>query len=412
MFKWTSTCTITLALIYLVPLHLEARQQLKLDYMFSSELHENDSDEVLSSIIASLDSDYSSSRFSINADIESEFVYEHKKDEGGILWSGGLNSGYQIVNPLTWLLDVNLTEVNSPGTNTYDKLNSQTFTAATTGFEYVLIDSQVNGRLSLSLLANRFLYEESPLDAVENSLSLDYVYPIDSSSYLITSLSITSQEYDNETESVNDLDLEQWRIQYVKKLHRYTFSSFYEQYWVDYSNIVLSGDTDGYGMNVSYQFDVNSSLLLNASRKVEQSYRGNTDPIDPQNPILRPGLNESEGYSVRYNYLTDINIFSFDLYRDDIREVAQDETGNIRDGLRVNYSRVVNDRLNVGLNHHQFTNEEYASDYYLSSLIIDYQVSKSRRITSAVSLAFEEGEDDKVNIDDTVLRLEVTANIY
>ncbi len=412
MFRWASTCPIILVLFYLVPLNLEARLLLDLDYRFSVELHENDSDEVMSSIVAGLDEDYSSRRFSIKSDIESEFVYEHKKEEGGILWSGGLNSNYQIANPLIWLLDVNMTEISAPGTNTFDKLNSQTFATATTGFEYLFINSQFSGSLSLSLLANRFVYEESPLDATENYLSLDYTYPIDTSSNLITSFSITTQQYDNETESLNDLDLEQWRIQYTKSLRRFTFGSFYEQYWVDYSNIVQSGDTDGYGMNISYQFDITSSLLLSASRKVEQSYRENINPIDPQNPILRPGLNEKEGYSVQYKYLTNINKFSLDLYRDDIREVAQYDNSNIRDGLRVNYSRTVNPRLNIRLNHNQFTNEVDASDYHLSSFIIDYQVSKSRRITSAVSLAFEDGEDGGVNIDDTVLQLEVIANIF
>lgn len=395
----------------LVALPLSASPRVALDYRFQAEAHDNQEDRVYSIIEFGLADNYASSRLIMDYDITSGLIYEHQEGVDNIQWNGTLASNYKFTPSLSWVLDIDVTEINLEDNTEIDLINSQTFTTTSTGLEYS-VDRSIRGSLVIGVFTRLYTYEDSPLDGDENTFELIYTYPFNSTSSLITSASRIDQQYDEPSESINDAINDRLRIGYQKRFSRLSFDIFIDQNSIDYSNRHYQEDIEGYGLGIDYQVNSRSSLSLDLGKQIEQVFSVNENLIDPQNSLLTSGLVENQSASVQYDYRSNFNTFSMLVYQNDIKYVDETADDDLLKGSLINYLHNFNTKVSLGINYEQYENGNGSNDYELSTYSLIYQINKTHRTTSSISLIVEEGTENEINNDDNIIQFNFTGKIY
>lgn len=394
-------------------LTIEAGTLLNLDYSLEFEQHNNNEDDSLwSDLSFKLKDDYNSNSFNAVMDLTADLVYEHKRNVNNDLWRGVLLSNYKFNNAFSWLLNVELTELNTGSLGEFDDLNSQTVTNLSTGLEFKIING-IRGEFTSTLLATAYSYEDSPLDANESSFGVSYVYPFNISSNLTATILFVEQKYVDPDESINDVDNKQFRLEYDKQFSRVTFGLFVEKNEIEYLNQQLNNSLDAYGFSINYPINSRSILSFEVGNEIQQTYSINANLIDPQNPILTSGLVENERYSIQYHYTTNFNDLVLQAYQNDIQNISLIGSNlGLQEGFLLNYSHNINDKLFMEISYDQIKNEISDSESKLSTALLNYQINQSRQISTAISVIVEDGETDGVNANDAIVKFIFKANIF
>lgn len=389
---------------------LNASPNLLLNYSLQAEAHDSEDDLIYSNLEINLSDDYNSSRLSANYDLTTDLFYEHLDNDDNIQWEGSLNTSYNFLKPLSLYVDLYLTEIGISGSNEIDQLNSQTFTTLITGIEYVL-DTPIMGEFTVNLFSQVYVYEESPLDGKEDTIEFLYRYPLSSTSDLSTSYSRIDQQYDSEAESLNEAIIDRFRIEYEKRFSQLTLNILIDQNSIDYSNVQFEEDTDGYGLEISYRLNTRSTLLLSISSQVQQTFNINENLLLPQIPILEPGLVENDTITLQYDYQTAFNSLLLRYYQTDIRNLTELDSEQLEGGL-VEFSQVINEKLSANLGYEQLKNYQNNNQLDLITANLSYRIAESRRTFSSISFQVEEGEENNISRDDSIIEFIFTGRIY
>ena len=391
--------------------NLQAAVNLDLDYAIRAEQHTERDDRLLSDFIVTLDDQYVSSQFNIEADLTSNFVYEHRDEEDSVLIDGEILSSYLFNESFSWILDSQFLEINEVAGEDIDELNSQTISVVSTGliFDYT---RGLRGGVITRLLAKRVNYEESPLDADEKALEIAYFYPLNSSSSITTSYIIERQEYDDEVESINDVDTDIIRIDYNKRFSFVTTGIYLELNDIEYLNQDVDEEVEAYGISFNYQINSRSSVLLEYAHDLLQTFSLNTTLVDPQNPVLTSGLVENDRYTLQYSFLTNQIDFRMELYQNDLDDVS--DTGSSsgkQEGIIVEHTQYLTEKLDFGISYEALKNEVNDTDTSLTALSLRYQISESTNYSTFTSLNVEDRDDDSEQEDDVELLFEFRVSI-
>ena len=391
--------------------NLQAAVELDLEYALTMEQHTEQEDRLLSDLMVVLDDQYVSSQFKIEADLTSNFVYEHRGEEDNVLLDGEILSSYLFNKSFSWVLESQFLEINEVAGEDIDELNSQTVSVISTGlvFDYT---RGLRGGVITRLLAKKVNYEESPLDADERSLEIAYFYPLNSSSSITTSYIIERQEYDDKNESINDVDTDLIRIDYSKRFSFVTTELYLEYNDIEYLNQDTDEEVDAYGINFSYQINSRSSVALEYAHDLLQTFSLNSTLVDPQNPVLTSGLVENDRYTVRYSFLTNRSDFRLELYQNDLEDVSDIGTSTGKqEGVIIEHTQYLTEKLDVGFSYEELQNEIDDTDTSFSTLSLNYQITESASYSTSTSLNVEDWDEDSGQEDDVELVLELRVFI-
>jgi len=413
MFDLSVIRKSVLSLCLIFPLKLFGSTEFSLDYNFDAELHKEDDDEVISEFSAGLKGDHTGRAFNAAYDLDIDLVYEHQEKESNVLLDGDADSSYKLTPYLSWLFEIELAEISTAGNNEFDRLETQTFVGAGTGFRYEL-DNLVRGQLSFTAFRNEFYFEETPLDAREDSFETRYTRPVSRSSELTFSLRLMEQRYKEKSQVINDADVLRGRVGYSKSTSFYNYNLYVERNKIEFINQASNDDEylDGYGFNFTYLINSRSSLLFIYSNAIEQAFQLNTNLVDSQNPVLEAGLVENSSTAVQYDLDNSRDTLSVRIYRNDIKGLSDVSTNDgITEGIIVDYTRVLSQDWSMDARHNEFKNEISDNEFSLSTVSAIYQINESAVFSSNVRLSIEDGSDNGRNIDDVVLIYSLTANI-
>jgi len=391
--------------------NLQAAVDLDLDYALRMEQHTEQDDRLLSDFAVTLDDQYVSSRFNIETDLTTNFVYEHRDDEDNILLDGDILSSYLFNNSFSWVLETQFLEINEVAGEDIDELNSQTVSVISTGlvFDYT---RGLRGGVITRLLTKKVDYEESPLDADEQALEIAYFYPLNSSSSITASYIIERQEYDDSNESINDVDTDLIRIDYQKQFSFVTTAIYLELNDIEYLNQDTDEEVEAYGVNFNYQINSRSAVTLEYAHDLLQTFALNTTLVDPQNPVLTSGLVENDRYTIQYSFLTNQDDFRIELYQNDLDDVSDTGTSSGKqEGLIIEYTRYLTEKLDVGFSYEELQNEVDDTDTSFSTLSVNYQITESASYATSTSLNVEDWDEDSAQEDDVELVLELRVFI-
>jgi len=391
--------------------NLQAAIEMDLDYALRMEQHTERDDRLLSDFIVTLDDQYVSSQFNVEADLTTNFVYEHRDEEDSTLLEGEVASEYLFNESFSWILESQFTEINEVSGQDLDELNSQTVSVVSTGlvFDYT---RGLRGGIITRLLTKKVMYEESPLDADEQTFEISYFYPFNSSSSLTTSYIIERQEYDDTDESINDVETDLIRIDYRKQFSFVITELYFELNDIEYLNQDTDEEVEAYGISFSYQINSRSLVAIEYSHDLLQTFSLNTTLVDPQNPVLTSGLVENDRYAVHYNFLTNRVDFRFELYRNELDDVSDSgtSTGN-QEGLIIEYTQYLTEKLDFGFSYEELENEIDGADTNFATVSLRYQISESANYSTFTSLNVEDWDEDSDQEDDVELLFEVRVSI-
>lgn len=403
-----------LAIFLITSLKLNASTEVTLDYSFDAEIHKERDNEIFSEFSSNILGGQATSQFKLDYDIGVDYVYEHEQRIDNVLLRGDISSSYKLTPYLSWFLDIGLVELATAGNNEFDRIDTQSLIDASTGFRYS-IDNLVMGQLSFTAQRNQFYYEETPLDAVEDSLEIRYVRPITRSSDLTISYSLLEQRYDEESQAISNVDNTRVRLGYRKSTPIYEFNLYLENNRIKFINQSPSNEQDvgGYGLNYTYLINSGSSLLFTYANLIQQVFQVNTDLIDTQNPLLSSGLVENNSVSLQYNLDKNDNTLSVRIYKNDLKDISQvSSSSGKQEGLIFDYTRTFNRKWSSGFRHNQLENQISDNDFQLTTVTASYQIHKSALFSSVVRFSAQEGKDNNQDIDDLILSFEITASIY
>ncbi len=405
----TNFVVLLLVLIFL-PFSLYADPTLSLGYTLQVESHKNEDDQVYSDFEVQLVDDYASNRLSANYDLTYDYIYEHLGNDNNTQWDGFLTSSYNFTRSLSLNLDLGFTEISSPDSTEITELNSQTFSTLSSGLEYVL-EASIRGSFNISIFTHIYKYDESILDGRENIFEMSYVYPLNPTTDITARYSLIDQKYDEDQQSLDDAIIDRLGIEYQKRYSQLIIDVFIEQNRIDYSRQIFADDIEGYGIDISYDLNSYTRLVLSTSNRVEQAFSTNGNNLDPQNPILESGLVENDTTSLQYEYQTDYNRLLLRIYQTEIRNVTQHESEKL-EGAYFNFSREVNEKVTVALSHDKSENQQSGNQFELTAASINYLISETRKTSSAISLRLEEGEENDISRDDSIIQYVFTGQIY
>ncbi len=383
-----------------------------LDYSLNLESHSQAEDQVFSDFSFEFENQYVSQRFSAEIDLTSDLVYDHESENDSTLWEGAFHTRYNFSHSLYWLLDTELSELNLEGNDDFDEFNSQTLSNTTTGFRYSL-DQVMRGNFSVSLLTRLYSYEESTIDATENLFLLAYEYPLDQFSAITTSYSVTEQKYDSLTHSINDADNNIFRIDYYRQFSRLTIGIYAENNDIEFVNQISENSTDAFGLNLNYQINQSSQILLSWGNDVVQSYALNTTIIDPSNPVLISGLVTNKQYSIQYSKNEQFYNMMLQIYQNDIEDIS--DSGTVtgkQNGAIFNFDRQINEKLDLSLELSQSKDGITDSDEKMVRASIDYLLTANSLHRSEISLISEQEEDNSIREDDVILLYRMVIQVF
>ena len=408
-----STCLLTLLSAFL-PLSLYAATELTIDYNLDVEINSEEDDEVVSEFSSVLIGNHIGRVFEVNYDLTADYVYEHEESEDNILTEGEFDSQYNVTPYLVGLFDLNLVELSTAGDDGFDRLETATLVEATTGLSYVL-NNFVRGSLSFSRLRTVFHFEDSPLDAVEDSFVTRYRRPINQSIDIVLSHTIARQRYDEDAQSINDVDSEQIRIEFIKRLSSFDYNIYLEK---NYSELINQPSSDeeelnAYGLAINYSINSSSSLIFNYAKEVEQVFQLNANLLDPQNPLSNTGLVENTSASILYTLIKDNNNFSARIYDIDINNISQPNinSGGLS-GVFLSYERLITQKWTFDIRYNQFENETNNNEFDRTTVTISYLISQSARYSNTVRFATQRGTDNDGDTENEALIYQFTANLY
>jgi len=390
----------------------QAAVQLDLDYSLKMEQHTDIDDRMLSDFIVTLDDSYLSNQFSIEADLVSDFIYEHRSEEDSVLVRGDISANYRFNQTFSWILESQFSEINKVIEDDFDELNSQTVVNTATGLVFDR-SRGLRGGVIARLLATKYSYDHSPLDADEQSLELAYLYPFNSSSNLRTSFSFVKQEYDDADESLNDVETDSFGVSYLKQFSFVTTEVFFEQSDIEYLNQEQNEEVEIYGISISYRINSRSLIALEFAHDLQQTFDLNSTLADPQNPVLTSGLVENDRYTIHYSHVTNQSNFRLELYQNDLEDVS--DSGNVsgqQDGFIVEHIQHLNEKLDIELLYEDVKNEVSVADIESTTISLRYLISESARYTTSTRLNVEERNEESGQEDDVGLIFEVRASIF
>ncbi len=385
---------------------------IDLDYSLALESHTQEKDRILSIFSIGLNNQHRSQKLSTDINLINDQVYDHKSNEDSSLWNGYFDANYNFTNSISWLMNFNASEINLDTSNEQDEFNSQTISTTETGLQYYL-GPVIRGDFTVKMLTKIYSYEETPLDALENSFQVSYEYPLDQNSSLSSRYTITDLEYDSSVESINDTDMNIMRITYSKQFSRVLFDLYLENNKIDFVNQDSTSDTEAYGVNVSYQINSRSNLYAALGSNVEHSTSLNTNIIDPQNPLLISGLVTNKQYTLQYDLNEQFYSILIRLYQYDINSISDSqELQGIQEGILVDVNRQINDRSNFNLIMNKTEDEISLNNIESIRGSFNYRLSENSRYRSRMSLSAEDRVENNIREDDVELLFEMTFRVF
>ena len=401
-------------LLTFLPLRMYAATELTVDYSLDVEINSEEDDEAISEFSAGLVGDHVGRDYEVNYDLTADYVYEHEENDDNTLLEGEADSQYNFTPYLLGLFNINLVELSTADDDEFDRLETETLVDATTGIRYVL-SNFVRGTLSFSRLRTVFYFEDSPLDATEDSFVTRYSRPINQSSDIVLSHTIARQRYDEDVQSINDVDSERIRLEYVKRLSSYDYNIFLEKNYIEFINQPSSDEEElnAYGLGINYTINSFSSILFTYGKEVEQVFQLNADLLDPQNPLLNAGLVENTSASILYTLNKNNDSLSVRVYESDIDNISQpDANSGELSGVLVSYERVLTRMWTFDIRYNQFENEINNNEFDRTTATISYLISQSARYSNTVRFAVQRGSDNDGDIENELLIYQFTASLY
>ena len=414
MHRVLFTIKVLLCMSLLTMTNLYAAPNASLGYSVNAQAHdsEDEDDVFLYGLALGLSDDYYSSQLVASYDISSVYLYEQKREDDNLLLNGVISSEYKFTHSFSWLLNTDLSEINTLNNNDFDQLDTQTLAITTTGFRYTL-EAQIKGDLTIEALTNIYYYEESPLDARENLYRVSYLRPLSSTSELTTSYSTLRSMYDDSLQEINDTKSEILRVDYQTRLSRYTYDLFWEPNRIEYVNQPIDVDIAGYGIGVRYDINTRSSINVEYGKLIQQAFVINAVIIDPQNPVLTSGLVVNKYHSIQYQYNQSARNFSLAVYQNNIRDLVSILNNSERQkGAQFTFTEVINEKVTAELAYTLLESEINTNDSELTSGTLNYLLGISRYVNSTLSLIIEEGKDNNVDNDDVIIQLNLSGALF
>ncbi len=374
-------------------------------YTLIVESHSEEPDREISGLNLDIKSDYYSENFTMLLDIENDAWVEHGGGDDNVSHVGFLQSRYQFIPSTSWVFNMQALEINSESDQNLDLdiLATETVVSVTTGAAY-RYSTGMRGAIVAELLTSNYYYDDSPLDAIQDTFSIAYEYPIRELLSLNTSLRIERQRYRESVESVNDAQTNSIRIELVKQVGGSEYQVFLEPADVEFLNQDQEEQIESYGVLATYEINSRSNLIFEYSNTLEQVFSYNQTLVSPVIPVLTSGLLEIESVSLQYRYQVDRQRMSIELFENDIRNVSDfGVTSGKQKGVEVSYSRHLNDKTRLDVTLEAFNEEIVDSDSKTFVLGVNYQLYETRRINSVVNFIIEEREENNENDDDILL---------
>ncbi len=399
--------------------HLAADFRADLSYRLEIEEHSEEPDREISSLRLDLNSDYYSKNLVLLLDLRTSALVEHGSDQDNTTLEGNLNSAYSFNRQFSWIFDAQFSEndLESDGelsplmsetgsqltAQTGSRLTTETVTRLTTGPVY-RYDRGLRGAFEVQLLTNQYDYEDSSLDATEDSFSLAYVYPLRESIDLISSLNIDDQRYRRSSPSINDARTESFRIDLIKQVSHSTISFFVEQIDIEFLNQENETEAEAYGMTIDHVLNSRSSLALEVSRNIQQVFSLSASPVNPVTPVSTSGLVENELVWLQYNYARSNLALSSRVYRSDISNISNFGVSDGRqEGVEVSYNQLLREDLQFGIAAERYKDEISDTDTKIYSLGFGYILYEASRLISTINIVAERRDENDIETDEALI---------
>ncbi len=391
---------------------VDAAINRQLNYSLSSEYNSDEDDQVFSDLQLNINDSFEATRFEGNFDLNSNLFMDHDENDSNDQHQGRLDSRFNFVRSSAWW-NLNATvEVLPVDTGVeIEEFQSQTLTRLTTGPEISFWRS-MRGSLDLALQVTEVSFSETTLDSTQTTASVVYNYPIDSNTNIGIDTSVSSTEYDDPDNAVNDFDLSSVGLFFDSRNRDISYSARAGTNTVENADGSKTNQ-DSLELNFAYTINSYSSLSLSLSESLQTSDVFNLLSGNRDESQFQSGLLQNRRIAAGYQYQLREFSAALEVFTNEVENVVSTiESNNEINGWSISLVDNLSDNFRIAASFSQTTNDAADVDEDDLAISLSYLLQHTREVSSEFVYFIDNESINGNDFDNSGLRYQFSSILF